>query len=113
MARVSRSAALALCSGLAALGCAFQQEKVEQELAKPATIRCATAPGDVRMLRQEKANVAERIAEGVTSIYPAALVIGVLSGTEATKLKVATGDYNEMIDRRIAEIEKACGSVAD
>ena len=98
--------ALVLAAGA---GCALQQEKVEKQLAKPAAIDCRTAPGDVRLLQQEKANVVERIAEGVTSIYPAGLVLGVVSGTETTKIKVAIGEYNKMIDARIAEIKKTCG----
>jgi hypothetical protein len=93
-----------------ASGCAMQQKKVENELANPAApVNCATAQGDLRVLQGEKTNVAQRIAEGVTSIYPAGLVMGVLTGTESTKLKVAAGDYNDMIDRRIAEIKQTCG----
>jgi len=61
------------------------------------------------VLQSEKANVAERIAEGVTSIYPAGLVVGLITRTEDTKLKVAAGDYNELLDRRIAEIKQTCG----
>ena len=58
------------------------------------------------MLQSEKANVVQRIAEGATSIYPAGLVMGILTGTESTKLQVAAGDYNAMIDNRIDEIER-------
>ncbi len=72
-------------------------------------LHCSTAQGDIRLLQQEKANVVERIAEGATSIYPAGLVLGVLSGTETTKLQVAIGEYNEQIDARIAEIKQTCG----
>jgi hypothetical protein len=90
-------------------GCAMQQKKVEQQLANPAAINCATAQGDIRILQQEKANVVERIAEGATSIYPAGLVIGVVAGTETTKLQVAIGEYNQKIDARIAEIKQTCG----
>ena len=36
-------------------------------------------------------------------------VLGILTGTETTKLKVATGEYNKMIDQRIAEIKATCG----
>jgi hypothetical protein len=90
-------------------GCAMEQKQVEKELAQPAAINCATASGDIRLLQQEKANVVERIAEGATSIYPAGLVLGVLSGTETTKLQVAIGDYNKKIDARIAEIKQTCG----
>jgi hypothetical protein len=99
-------AALALA---AASGCAMQQKSVEKQLSSPAPINCATAQGDLRVLQSEKANVVQRIAEGATSIYPAGLVIGVVTGTESTKLKVAAGEYNDMIDRRIAEIRQTCG----
>jgi len=36
-------------------------------------------------------------------------VLGLITGTEGTKLKVAAGDYNNMIDKRIAEIQQTCG----
>jgi len=90
-------------------GCAFQQEKVEQGLKQPHPINCATADGDLRVLQSEKANVAERIAEGVTAVYPSSAIIGLVVGTEGTKLTVATGEYNKMIDARIAEIKRTCG----
>jgi hypothetical protein len=61
------------------------------------------------MLQQEKANVVERIAEGATSIYPGGLVLGLVTGTEGTKMKVAIGEYNDMIDSRIAAIKTTCG----
>jgi hypothetical protein len=99
----------ALALAAAATGCAFQQKKVEEDLASPGAIDCRTAPGDLRLLQQEKANVVERIAEGATAIYPAGLVLGIVAGTEETKLKVAIGDYNKMIDERIAEIQNTCG----
>jgi hypothetical protein len=35
--------------------------------------------------------------------------MGVLMGTEQTKLQVATGDYNRMIDQRIADIKMTWG----
>ena len=91
------------------LGCAMEQKNVEKQLSNPSTINCQTAPGDLRVLQSEKADVVQRIGEGVTSIYPAGLVLGVVTGTETTKLKVAAGDYNNMIDQRIAEIRQKCG----
>jgi hypothetical protein len=90
-------------------GCAMQQQQVEQSLQDPKRIDCRTADGDIRVLQSEKANVAQRIAEGATAIYPAGLVVGVATGTEGTKLSVATGDYNQMIDARIADIRAKCG----
>ena len=90
-------------------GCAMQQTQVEQDLQDPKRINCRTAHGDIRMLQSEKANVAQQIAEGATAIYPASLVVGIATGTEATKISVATGEYNQMIDDRIAEIRAKCG----
>jgi len=102
---------IGLVAVLASSGCAMEQKKVEKELAaESGPINCATAQGDLRVLQSEKANVAERMAEGVTAIYPAGLVLGVLTGTEGTKLKVAVGDYNKMIDQRIGEIQQQCGT---
>jgi hypothetical protein len=88
--------------------CAFQQKKVEQQLAQPPPINCKTADGDIRLLQQEKANVVQRMAEGVTAIYPASLVVGLVTGIEGTKLQVAIGEYNQKIDQRIAEIKQTC-----
>ncbi len=88
--------------------CATGQKKVEKEMKMP--ISCATAEGDIRVLENEKAHVAEQIAEGVTSIIPISLVVGIVTGTEGTKIRVATGKYNKMIDKRIAEIKSECGN---
>ena len=100
--------ALAICLMISLTACAAnKQKKVEQEMKQP--INCATAEGDIRTLGHEKAHVAQQIAEGVTAIVPASLVVGLVTGTEKEKLEVSTGDYNKMIDKRIAEIKKTCG----
>lgn len=105
-----RSRAYLLTPALALFAaCAFQQKQVEQQLAKPAPINCQTAAGDIRLLQSEKAHVVQQIAEGATAIYPASLVVGLITGTEGTKLDVAIGDYNKKIDARIAEIKQTCG----
>ena len=92
-----------------AAGCAMQQAQVEQDLANPKRINCHTAEGDLRVLQGEKATVAQRLAEGATAIYPAGAVMGIVTGTEGTKLSVATGEYDRMIDERMAEIRAKCG----
>jgi hypothetical protein len=86
--------------------CAMKYKKTEQEMKQP--INCATAEGDLRALEAEKANVAQQIAAGVTSIVPVSLVVGLVTGTEGAKISVATGEYNKMIDQRIAEIKQKC-----
>jgi len=89
-------------------GCAFQYKK-DEAAAKNAPVNCATADGDIRVLQSEKAHVASQIAMGVTAIYPASLVVGLLTGTEGTKIQVATGEYNKALDAKIAEIKSTCG----
>ena len=97
-----------LVVGLSA-GCAMRQKQELKELSEAGPVDCRTAQGDLRLLQHEKANVAERVVEGATAIYPASLVTGVVLGPEGTKLKVAIGEYNEAIDKRIAQIKETCG----
>jgi len=85
------------------------QFKQEEQSAKTAPINCNTAQGDLRVLQSEKANVVQQIAMGVTMIYPASAVLSILTGVEGTKYQVATGEYNEAIDKKIAEIKRTCG----
>jgi hypothetical protein len=86
----------------------MQEKRVEQEL-KHYPINCATAKGDIRSLEHEKAHVANEIAAGVSAIVPVGAVVGLVSGTEGEDFKVATGEYNKMIDKKIAEIKSRCG----
>ena len=103
-------ALLAVCAAalLLVAGCAMKLKK-EEKAAETMPVNCATADGDIRLLRSEKAQVAERIAQGVTAIYPAGLVVGLLTLTEGTKIQVATGEYNKKLDEKIAEIQSTCG----
>jgi hypothetical protein len=63
----------------------------------------------LRVLEKEKVRTGEKIAAGVAAVFPIGLVAGVVTQTEGAKMKVATGEYNNMIDERIAEIKQACG----
>jgi hypothetical protein len=92
---------------LSLVGCALQEKKVEQGLTQP--INCDIAEGDIRVLESEKAHVARQVVAGVTSIVPAGIVLGLVTGTTGTKLRVATGEYNKKIDERIADIKRTCG----
>ena len=87
-------------------GCAMQEQQTLQGLKQP--INCATAEGDIRVLQSEKTHVASQVAQGLTALAPAGIVVGVLTGTEGTKLRVAAGDYNTQIDQRIAAIKSTC-----
>jgi len=89
--------------------CASTQsvEKGEAEAKKP--VNCATADGDIRVLKSEKVHASQQMAAGVTAIVPVGLVVNVAKGTEGSQAKVATGDYNKMLDDKIAEIKRECG----
>jgi len=87
--------------------CASNYKKVEQDANEP--VNCATAEADLRVLESEKVHTAERIAAGASSIVPVGLVVGILTRTEKSKIRVATGAYNDMLDARIAEIKQTCG----
>jgi len=102
------AASMVVLLAVMANACALGQQEVEQELSNPARIDCRTAEGDLRVLQSEKSTLAERVAEGVTAISPAGIVLGAATGTEGTKLDVAAGDYDAKIDARIAEIERKC-----
>ena len=88
-------------------GCATEYKKNEQKVAEQ-KVDCRTAEADLRVLNEEKANVATQIGLGVSMIMPIGLVVGLVQGTEGTKWRVATGDYNKALDAKIAEIKNTC-----
>jgi hypothetical protein len=94
---------LAILSG----GCHMQEKKTEARIREMA-INCETAPGDLRMLDEEKKSTAARARAGLTSVVPIGLVAGLATGTAGTKYRIATGQYNKMIDDKIAQIKQAC-----
>ena len=89
--------------------CAMQQKEVAASLENPGPVNCATASSDVQTLENEKTSVAQQVASGATAIVPVGLVMGILTGTEGTKISVATGEYNKAIDKRIKQIKMECG----
>jgi outer membrane murein-binding lipoprotein Lpp len=89
-------------------GCSSPISKqAKQDLAQP--VNCATAEGDIRSLNAEKAHASSQVAAGVEAIVPVGLVMNVASGTEGDKAKIASGEYNKMLDKKIAEIKSTCG----
>lgn len=87
--------------------CSPVSKQAKQDLAKP--VNCATAEGDIRALNSEKENVGREIAAGVTAIVPIGLVLNAATGNEKAHYQVATGEYNTMLDKKIAEIKQQCG----
>lgn len=103
---------LSLCCVVAFLpACGKRIEKkvayIEDQQTQP--VNCATAQNDIKVLTDEKAHVVKQIAAGVMSITPPGLIMGILTLTEEDKIKMAIGEYNRMIDERIAQIKTECG----
>jgi hypothetical protein len=98
--------ALTLSAGLAA--CTASKDVQQVKAQEKAPINCATAEGDIRVLQSEKASVGDEIARGVTAIVPAGAVVGIVGGQEGAKFEIASGEYNRMIDQRIAAIRAKC-----
>ena len=101
----------ALCAlGMTALviGCASQYKKTEERV-KEMPVNCATSEGDIRTLQNEKLNVAQQIGAGVSMVAPIGLVVGLVQGTQGTKWRVTTGEYNKALDTKIVEIQQTCG----
>jgi hypothetical protein len=82
-------------------------QEVQQQEAAP--VNCATAEGDLRTLQSEKVSTAKQIADGVSAIAPIGLVANAATGQERGKVMIASGDYNKMIDQKIAQIKSTCG----
>ncbi len=91
--------------------CATERREKEKEameqMAMP--IDCRFSEGDLRALNSEKVHTVQRIGDGISSIVPVGALAGLMTGTEGTKFEVASGDYNDTLDKRIAEIRSKCG----
>ena len=90
-------------------GCAMQQKKDMKEASTALPVDCRTAEGDLRVLQNEKAYLVERAAEGFSAVTPPGAILGILTGTELTKVEVAIGVYDQKIDERITQIKAECG----
>lgn len=102
-----KTTAVVLALGLVfTLGCRAISKQAKTELAQP--VNCDTAQEDIRILKAEHASVAKQFAEGVTAITPAGAVLSILTLQEEDKLKVAVGDYNHRLKRKIHEIQTVC-----
>jgi hypothetical protein len=89
--------------------CASKETVKEGDADVKKQVNCATAEGDIRALKSEKVHASQEMADGVTAIVPVGLVVNVAKGAEGSQVKVATGDYNKMLDDKIAEIKQECG----
>ncbi len=85
----------------------LKEKEAMEQLAMP--IDCRFSEGDLRALNSEKVHTLQRIGDVISSIVPVGALAGLMTGTEGTKFEVASGDYNDTLDKRIAEIKSKCG----
>lgn len=96
------------------LGCSRQNlsprptidPKVQEELDAP--VNCSTAKQDIATLEEARASVAKQIVSGARAVVPFSAAAGIVMGDEQDRLKVASGEYNDKIDAKIAQIRRKC-----
>ena len=79
---------------------------LKEQLNSP--INCETAKVDIATLEEERASVAKQVISGARAIIPFSAAVGVVTGDEQDRLDVASGDYNDRIDAKIAAIKRRC-----
>ena len=99
--------ALSVCLALLLAGCTSMSQEAKTIKKKP--VNCATAKADIKVLEGEKANVTQQALAGVSSVMPAGIAMGILTGTSRQRGRVATGRYNQVLGEYIAEIKQTCG----
>jgi len=104
-----KKVSLIILLSLVISGCVFHREQVEEDIQSSPAVNCSSASNDLKILEDEKVGLVGQIASGATMVTPAGLVIGILTGTIDTKFRVAVGEYNNMLDERIAKIKSTCG----
>lgn len=89
--------------------CASQDMVKKGEMDAKIPINCPSAEADIRVLEGEKTHASQQLATGVTTIVPVGLFTSAVKGQTKENVKVSTGEYNKMLDAKIAEIKKTCG----
>ncbi len=77
------------------------------ELRRP--LDCQTADIDTHLLLRQRANVIERMGNGLLSITPPVVISDVVQGQYDHRLAVVSGRYNELIEHKIVQYYKTCG----
>ncbi len=114
---LTQASAVAIGALLLVGACAPVSEDAKEMMAEP--IDCNTAAEDVATLDGEKASVLKRVEMGARYIVPIAAAVDILRSYNSDdqtseefyqdKESVLTGDYNDAIDRKIADINQTCG----
>ena len=88
------------------VSCSTVSDTAKYYLDKP--IDCNTAKTDIATLESEKASASERTMAGVRAVVPSAAIVGMVRNDWSNRKEVASGEYNQVIDDKIQEIQRAC-----
>lgn len=101
-----KKSVLVMSLALFMVACAPISKEAKREIRRP--VNCASAEEHIRSLEAQKADTEEQILSGVVAVLPGSMIVGVFTGEQDDRIAVASGDYNEAIDLRIARIKQTC-----
>ena len=88
---------------LAVTGCAAMTMR-DIRAVKP---DCARIDKQIAMLEKEKAENDQRLLAGIQSVAPALAALNIVAGTYGRNVAIATGEWAEAIDTKLAELRRA------
>jgi hypothetical protein len=91
-----------LCLILA--GCATPMAMRDINAVKP---NCARIDRQIAALEKEKAENDQRLLAGIQSVAPALAAINLVAGTYGRNVAIATGEWADAIDLKLAELRRA------
>ena len=108
MKRLIIVAGTAVAIGIVGCASQYKQQAQQEQQAKNMPINCATAEGDIRMLKSEEVSAKQQAAAGASAVVPIGALAGFATGTEGTKAQIANGDYNRVLEETIDRIKVTC-----
>jgi hypothetical protein len=85
-------------------GCATPMAMRDINAVKP---NCARIDKQIAALEKEKAENDQRLLAGIQLVAPAFAAINLVAGTYGRSVAIATGEWADAIDRKLAELRRA------
>jgi hypothetical protein len=85
-------------------GCATPMAMRDINAVKP---NCAHIDKQIAALEKEKVENDQRLLVGIQSVAPALTAINLVAGTHGRNVAIATGEWADAIDRKLAEPRRA------
>jgi hypothetical protein len=77
------------------------------ELRRP--LDCQTAAIDTHLLLRQRANVVERLGNGILCIVPPVVISDLMQGQYEHRVAVFSGHYNDLLEHKISKYFNTCG----